>query len=264
MLNSARILFLGTAALISGSPDPASPVTQSLSRISDSPLLKQADGKYEALFEIRDDAIVSKHLRERAAGNLGLKCWKRTAALFPLSYRKLLIEFNVHAGERSASSFSGSGSNDLDRPGYRFSVARYALEQADRLGDADRPVTRRRGTLDWTLVNLIGSYICLRTNGIELFSREFFGEGLPQPERRKNPSGYPEDGSPRFDGDFVTSYAERATADRETVESFTTFLLVDELPDEDSLAARKMRFFETMPGYPELRKHVQSIGRRKR
>lgn len=250
---------LALAALLA-LPAPPCPPPQDLGRLPDSPLLEQADGKYQALFELRDDALISKHLRDAEAGELGVLCWQRITTLFPLSFRKLLIEFNVH-GERSlAGSFSGDGSNDLERRGYRVSVVRYLLDATEDLDETDRPVTPRRGTLDWTLVHELGHYICLRTNAIELFSQEFDGDDKPQPLRREDPDDYPENGAPRLDGDFVTSYAERAGGDEEVVESFTTFLMVAELPEGDSLAARKVRFFETMPGYPELRDHVQSIG----
>ncbi|MEE9394526.1 MAG: hypothetical protein V3W41_18685 [Planctomycetota bacterium] len=116
----------------------------------------------------------------------------------------------------------------------------------------------------YTLVHEMGHYICIRTYAIELFSQSFDSDRVPQPERRKKPDDYLKDGSPRLDGNFVTSYAERTPGDEEVVETFTTYMLVKDLPKGDSLVVRKIRFFETMPGYPELRRRIQGIGSKKR
>lgn len=238
--------------------------TPRLSKIPDQPLLAKASDRYQALFEIRDDAIVGKHVRDERAALLGILCWQRIVTLFPLSYRKLLIEFNVHSGRGWAGKFDGSGKNDLDREGYRLSVARYLLEEEKGWRKPHRATTARRGTLDWTLVHELGHYICLRTFAIELFSQKFHSTDVNPPERRDRPTDYAEDGSPTLDGNFVTSYAERVGGDEEVVETFTTYMLIEALPENDSLVARKIRFFETMPGYPELRQYIQTVGKRSR
>jgi len=217
---------------------------------------------YLAVFEVSDGQLVGRLVREQGTGELGTACWRRLTTLFPLSYRKLIVQFNVQSGRRWAGKFDGDGSNDVGRRGYRLSIAEYLAAGEPGLEDPQRAVTPRRGTLDWTIVHEVGHYVCLRTNAIELFPQSFDGDMHPQPQRREDPQDYPEDGSPRLDGHFVTSYAERNPGDEEAVETFTAYVLVQELPDDGSLVAQKLRFFETMPGFPELRERIQGLGRR--
>lgn len=232
-----------------------------LNRIPNAPKLAEVDEKYLAAFEVVDDKLVGKHVRDSHAAALGMQCWERIAALFPLSYRKLLVQFNIMSGSDPAGVFDGNGTNDVGRRGYRLSIAKSCAERERDLANPYRAVTPRRGTTDWTLVHEIGHYICLRGNVIELFSQSFDGDDVPQPTRREKPDDYPEDGAPRLDGNFVTSYAERTPGDEEVVETFTTYVLVDELPspDDPSLVARKLRFFDTIPGMPELRRHIRAV-----
>lgn len=250
---SFPLLLLG-ATVTDGGPQ---------SKIPDKAKLKNAPDKYIAVFEVRDDAFVGKRVRDKEAAKLAHACWARIKVLFPLSYRKLLVQFNIMSGRKLAGAFDGSGRNDVGRRGYRLSVAKYCAEKEKKLSDAKRKVSRRRGTLDWTLVHEMGHYICLRMNVIELFSQNFDGDDVPQPKRRKKPTDYAKDGSPKLTGHFVTSYAERKGGDEEVVETFTTYMLVKKLPTGDSLVAKKLRFFDTIPGFPELRKHIQAIGQKK-
>ncbi len=248
------VLFVGPAlALTVGS--------SRLERIPDDAKLAEVDAKYLAAFEVVDDAFVGKHVRDARSAALGLQCWDRITALFPLSYRKLLVQFNIMSGSDPAGVFDGGGTNDVGRRGYRLSIAKSCAEKERDLANPYRAVTPRRGTTDWTLVHEIGHYVCLRGNVIELFSQSFDGDMVPQPKRREKPDDYPEDGSPRLDGNFVTSYAERTPGDEEVVETFTTYVLVDELPGpgDASLVARKIRFFDTIPGMPELRQHIRAV-----
>lgn len=247
------LLLLGASATADGR----------LSEVPDKPGLSAAPAKYLAVFEVRDDAFVGKHLRDREAAELGLACWERIKVLFPLSYRKLIVQFNIMGGRRLAGAFGGSGKNDVGRAGFQLSVARFCAAEERGLRKPGRAVTRRRGTLDWTLVHELGHYICLRMNVIELFSQSYDGDDVPQPKRREKPDDYPKDGTPRLDGDFVTSYAERTGGDEEVVETFTTYMLARELPKGDALVARKLRFFDTIPGFPELRRRIQAIGGKK-
>ncbi|MFK7760388.1 MAG: hypothetical protein AB8C13_10645 [Phycisphaerales bacterium] len=228
--------------------------------VSDASSSDPAMDRYEAVFEVQGDRLVSRHTPEQSAEMLGQACWARIVELFPAVMRDEIVQFNLIPGRRWAGQFSGDGKNDLGRTGFSFSVARYVIEEQDDYDRPTRPLTARRKTLDWTLVHEMGHYICLRSNAIELFSQAFDGDMMPQPKRREEPDDYSEDGSPALDGNFVTSYAERNPGDEEVVETFTTYLLVDRLPENDSLVAQKIRFFETQPGFPELRTFVQSIG----
>jgi hypothetical protein len=231
-----------------------------LADIPDSPKLEPADAQYLAVFEVSKDRLIGKDIRDPESGELGISCWQRVITIFPLDCREKIVQFNILDGRRWAGLFDGDGSNDVGRKGYRFSIAKYQAEEEKHVHNANRPVTPRRGTLDWTMIHELGHYICLRTNAIELFSQRFDGDDVPQPERREDPQDYPEDGSPCLDGNFVTSYAERTPGDEEAVETFTTYLLVADLPENDSLVASKIRFFEALPGFPELRMHVRSVG----
>lgn len=230
-----------------------------LGAIPDDPKLDEAPDKYLAVFEIDGDAIIGKSIRDPEAGELGIQCWNRVVALIPRKYREGVVQFNIEAGRRWAGRFGGDGKNDVGRKGYKFSIAKYAAAEEENLSDATRPVTARRGTLDWTIVHEIGHYICLKTDTIERFSRQF--DAKPNmPVRREAPDDYPEDGSPVTEGGFVTSYAERTPGDEEVVETFTTFMTVDELPANGSWAGRKIRFIGTVEGMAELREHVQAVG----
>jgi hypothetical protein len=215
--------------------------------------------RYHAVFEVKKDSLIEKYTPEKHTKDLGIDGWERIKALFPLEYRKGIIQFNVMAGRRWAGQFSGDGENDIGRKGYRLSVAKYLLEKQENLSDASRPVTPRRATLDWTLVHELGHYICLTRNAIELFSQSFDGDMVEQPFRRKRPLDYPLDGAPKTKGNFVTSYAERASGDEEVVESFTTYMMIKTLPTNNSLVAKKINFFNTIKGFPELRAHIQSL-----
>lgn len=248
------VLLPASAAAQQGvAPEPA------LESIPDSEHLAAKDLPHLAVFVVTGDALTQKHVREAGAGELGLAAWRRLTTLIPAEHREGIVQFNVIPGRRWAGRFGGDGKNDAGRTGYQFSIAAYVAEEESELARADRPVTPRRGTLDWTIVHEMGHYICLKTDAIERFSRQF--DAKPNmPVRREQPDDYPDDGSPVLNGGFVTSYAERTPGDEEVVETFTTYLTVPELPTNDSWAARKIRFFATIPGMPELRAHVQAVG----
>ncbi|MGP1271785.1 MAG: hypothetical protein ACTS22_00470 [Phycisphaerales bacterium] len=250
------------AASGSAQPDGATsdPIADRLAAIPDDPSFGAASERYLAIFEIDEDAIIAKHVRDEEAARLGLQAWDRVAAMFPVWARRRIVQFNVQDGSRWAGRFDGSGANDIGRPGYKLSVAAYLLAAEENLADPVRPVDARRGTLDWTLVHEIGHYYCLVTDAVERFSQRF--DARPgMPARRQSPDDYPEDGSPVIDGHFVTSYAERTPGDEETVETFTTYLVVPALPENDSLVAEKVLFFDGVRGMAELRRRIQALGR---
>ncbi|WP_144059988.1 hypothetical protein [Rhodopirellula sallentina] len=247
----------GSLCLLSHDCPAREPELQSLSAIPNKACLDVADEKFLAVFEVEGDDFVAKIVRDEQAASLGLYGWQRIETLFPLEYRNELVQFNVLDGKRWAGFFSGDGSNDVNREGYRLSIAKYLLLKEKNRHDPARCITPRRKTLDWTLVHEMGHYLCLRTDSIEQFSQVFDGDTRPQPRRREAPDDYAEDGSPKLRGNFVTSYAERVGGDEEVVECFTTYMLVPELPSNDSLVAEKIRFFENVEGMPELRAHMQ-------
>ncbi|WP_068265283.1 hypothetical protein [Rubripirellula obstinata] len=230
---------------------------QSLSEIPDKDSLQVAADKFLAVFEIDGDDFIAKVVRDEQAATLGLYGWQRIETLFPLEYRNELVQFNVLDGKRWAGFFSGDGANDVDRKGYRLSIAKFLLLKESNRHNPSRSITPRRETLDWTLVHEMGHYLCLRSDSIEQFSQVFDGDSKPQPRRREEPDDYAKDGSPKLKGDFVTSYAERTGGDEEVVECFTTYMLVANLPTNDSLVAEKIRFFDDVEGMPELREHIQ-------
>lgn len=234
-----------------------------LAAIPDRPSLLQADENFLAIFELSGDEMIAKAVRgDEEAARLGVACWNRITTLFPSGYRKGLVQFNIQGGRRWAGFFNGGGSNDVGRKGYSLSIAKYLALAEPGVNDPNRPLTAHRGSLDWTTVHEMGHYICLKTDAIELFSLTFDGDDHRQPLRRENPDDYPMDGSPVLNGNFVTSYAERTPGDEEVCETFTTYLLVKKLPTNDSLVAKKIRFFELLVGYPALRKHIQNAVRK--
>lgn len=246
-------------ALCFGFAAPASAEALSLGSIPDRAALDRADAALLAVFEVDGDGLVGKSVRDRAAAELGLQGWARTAALFPVEHRDEIVQFNVLSGRRWSGLFGGDGANDVGRPGFSLSLAQYQLAEEAELADPRRPLTPRRGTIDWTIVHEMGHAICLATDSIEGFSQVFDGDDAPQPRRRKAPDDYPEDGSPKTDGHFVTSYAERTPGDEEVVETFTTYMMLAALPTNDSLVAKKIRFFDGVPGMPELREHLRAF-----
>lgn len=257
-----RLLWCGLIALPIASIDAVEVSgfkRQELESIPDKNSLSAADEKFLTVFEIQGDRFVAKHVRDQQAASLGIDGWQRIVTLFPASYRSELVQFNVLDGKRWAGFFSGDGSNDVNRKGYRLSIAKYLLLKEPNRADPSRPITPRRETLDWTLVHEMGHYICLRSDSIEQFSQVFDGDGKRQPRRREEPDDYAEDGSPKLNGDFVTSYAERIGGDEEVVECFTAYMMVAELPNNDSLVAEKILFFEGIKGMPELRAHIQGF-----
>ncbi|SMP41218.1 hypothetical protein SAMN06265222_101552 [Neorhodopirellula lusitana] len=258
----SRILLIGLSiskCLLMHDCLAREPELQLLSAIPNKALLDSADEKFLAVFEVEGNDFVAKVVRDEQAASLGLYGWQRIETLFPLEYRNELVQFNVLDGKRWAGFFSGDGSNDVDRKGYRLSIAKYLLLKEGNRHDPARCITPRRKTLDWTLVHEMGHYLCLRTDSIERFSQVFDGDAAPQPRRRQDPDDYAEDGSPKLVGNFVTSYAERNGGDEEVVECFTTYMLVPEIPSNDSLVAQKIRFFEGIEGMSELRAHIQQF-----
>ncbi|MEE9394844.1 MAG: hypothetical protein V3W41_20335 [Planctomycetota bacterium] len=154
LLVAAFLGFTATSNLTLLSGATQNTKRQQIKSIPKSKKLAKASDDYLAVFEVRDDKLVGKHLRVSVAGRLGLQCWERMTTLFPLSYRKLIVQFNVMKGKGAAGRFSGNGSNDVGRKGFRISIARYLLEKSKAtLKKRSRPVTARRGTLDWTLVS---------------------------------------------------------------------------------------------------------------
>jgi|GEM_PF-7007322 len=232
-------------------------LTSTLQANIDSPF----NSHYFAVFEVNGNQLSERYIADKQTEILGIAGWNRITALFPLSVRENIIQYNVMGGRRWAGSFDGSGKNDMGRPGYKLSIAKYLLKKEKQLHESTRAASARRGTLDWTLIHEIGHYVCLTSNAIELFSQSFDGDTVPQPPRRKQPSDYPEDGSPRTEGNFVTSYAERNAGDEEVVETFTTYMTIKAIPSNTSLVARKIRFFDTLPGFPEMRQHIQNLSK---
>jgi hypothetical protein len=235
------------------------PSQDSLLEIPDSKQLRQAPDKYLAVFEVQNNELVGKEIRNEASGTVGLEGWKRLKVLFPPEYRSEIVQFNVQAGDRWAGMFDGDGKNDVGRKGYRLSIADDTLRDEPLLANSSRVATARRGTLDWTLIHEVGHYICLKRDLIEMFSQAFDGDDVAQPRRHKSPTQYAPDGSPKVDGNFVTRYAERTPGDEETVETFTTYLTIKVLPDNPSLVAKKIMFFDKYPEIRKLREHIQSL-----
>jgi hypothetical protein len=179
-----------------------------------------------------------------AEGALGL--WQELILRIPLNQRQQLVQLALFpSGGDLAGYVDNVGTqNDVGRYGPSLFLSADVLDENDP--DPCAPLDPRRGTYEWTLIHEFGHLRQYADGSVDDFV-ETFGTETGDGE------GYPEDGSPSLDGDWVTSYAERAGGDEDAAESFTTYVMLAELPTEDSLAADKVHFFDAVPGYRELR-----------
>jgi hypothetical protein len=201
----------------------------------------------DTLSFIRKDRLNQHTDRAVAEGALGL--WRELVFRIPTSQRLDLVQLEITKASDPAGATDNSGTGSATgRFGYVLSFSASGIDRNDP--DPTAPLARRRGTFDWTLIHELGHLRMYADGTIDDYMRDF--------ENRTGPGrGYPEDGSPRTDGDWVTSYAERAGGDEDCAESFTTYVMLDELPEGDSLAAWKVRWFARRPGYPELRRALR-------
>lgn len=227
------------------------PTVPALADIPDDPSLAPTDSDRIVVFEVDGDSIVGKYVADPASGAAALILWQELVLRIPTNQRLDLVELNVISTSDPAGFMSGTTQSPTGRYGYALSVTADYLD-ADR--DPCDPLVPRRGNYGWTLIHeyshmrsvidgTLDEFTAPETNGFGYYEQ---GDG----------SGYPADGSPDLTRDYVTSYAERSEADEDYAESFTTYVMLATLPDGDTGAARKVRWFEEH-GFADLRKAMR-------
>lgn len=222
------------------------PTVPALDEIPDDPLLVPADSDVIVAFEVDGDTIVGKYAADAASGASALKLWQELVLRIPANQRMDLVEFRVFSGADPAGFTSGTTGSPTGRYGY---ILAFTSEYFDQREPCD-PLTPRRGNYSWTLIHEYSHMRSVIDGTLDLFTSpdtNGFGE-YPSGDGE----GYPADGSPDLTRDFVTSYAERSAADEDYAESFTTYVMLASLPDGDTGAAKKVRFFEAH-GFADLR-----------
>ena len=233
-----------------GNPACVAPVVPPLAEIPDDPVLAPADSNVIVAFEVDGDTIVGKYAADAASGQAALKLWQELVLRIPANQRMDLVEFRVFTSSDPAGFTSGTTGSATGRYGY---VLAFTSEYFNQREPCD-PLTPRRGNYSWTLIHEYSHMRSVIDGTLDLFtSPDTNGFGsYPAGDG----SGYPDDGSPDLTRDFVTSYAERSAADEDYAESFTTYVMLATLPDGDTGAAKKVRFFE-QHGFAELRKAIR-------
>lgn len=221
------------------------PAVPALADIPDDPSLGD-DNDWLVVFAIDGDDIVGKHVRDAATGEGALGLWQELILRIPTNQRAQLVQFTLFGGEGDLAAWVDNVGTQNDVGRYGPSVYFHVDNLADNDPDPCAPLVPRRGTYDGSLVHEFGHLRQYADGSVDDFV-EHFGNATGDGE------GYPDDGSPTLDGDWVSSYAERAGGDEDAAESFTAFVMLDPLPTEASVAADKVRFFDTIPGYRELR-----------
>jgi len=224
-------------------------VAYDLGAIPMDPDLEPGDRNVAVVFELDGDEVVGAWYEDEQLAEGGLGLWEELVLRIPANQRADLVQFELNRTSDPVASTDNSGTGTRTGRfgrGMRFSVVNLTRNE----GGATAPLSRRRGTFDWTLIHECGhlrSYVDGTTNAFTAAFRTGRGAG----------EWYPQDGSPRTTGNWVTSYAERAGGDEDCAESFTAYVMLDELPTGDSVAAQKVRWFDERPGYRELRRRLR-------
>ncbi|MEQ1504073.1 MAG: hypothetical protein ABMB14_17655 [Myxococcota bacterium] len=217
-----------------------------LAEIPDAPSLAAVGGETLAAFEVDGDALIGKFVRDPAVAAGALTLWQELVLRIPANQRTQLVQFDVFAAGSDLAAYVDNTGTNNQTGRYGTSLHLSETNIADNDPDVCAPLSGHRGTYDWTLIHEFGHLRQYADGAVNTFVERFGNE-------TGDGEGYPEDGSPVLDGDWVTSYAERAGGDEDAAESFTTFVMLDPTPVDVSLAADKVRFFADQPGYAELR-----------
>lgn len=203
-----------------------------------------------AAFEVDGDDLVGKFVRDPDAAEQAMALWQELVLRIPSDQRPDLVQFNIFGDDDPVAWVDGTGvGNQVGR--YGFTVAFSADNFALNPGGPCAPLSGRRGTFDWTLIHEYHHLRGRADGSIDSFTAEF-------PHQVGDGEGYPPDGTPVLDRDYVTSYAERSSGDEDAAETFTTYVMLAELPAAaDALATTKVRWFDDQGGYPAVRRALR-------
>ncbi len=230
-------------------PEFDAPPRQSLADIPRNEALANVGRSTAAAFEVDGDRLVGVWHNDEVAAEGALALWQELILRIPTNQRADLVQFEITRQSDPVASTDNSGTGgSTGRFGTVLSFSRNNFKRNQP--DVTAPLARHRGTFDWTLIHEFGHMRMYADGRVNDFVETFGGP-------KGSGEGYPDDGSPSLVGDWVTSYAERAGGDEDCAESFTTYVMLDELPHGESLAAQKVRWFATIPGYPELRRALR-------
>ncbi len=229
-------------------PDCTPPERMSLDAIPISEKLAGAGRNVLACFEVDGDELVGVSYTRREVAEGALDLWREIVLRIPTNQRLDLVQFQLFEGGLAGYVQNGGTGGQTGRLGQILCLNASNIDKNP--ADPCEPLSRRRGNFDWTVIHEFSHMRGYADGAINDFTRAFPGKTGPG-------DGYSDEGWPRLDGDWVTSYAERAGGDEDFAESFTTYVMLDVLPTERSLAAEKVRWFADRPGYPELRRALR-------
>lgn len=222
-----------------------------LDSIPDDPGLDGGDPDKVAIFEVDGHKMIGKFVRDRTAAEGGLKLWQEIMLRVPENQLRDLVQLDIYLDTDPVAYFNRTGQVNTNRYGLKIGFSTRSFELNDP--DPCAPLEPHRGTFDWSLVHEFGHLRGWVDRSWDAFLETF-------PDVRGDGEGYPADGSPVLTGDFVTSYAERADGDEDYAETWTTFVMLDELPapsTDEPLALQKVRWVASQPGLKELRQAIR-------
>jgi hypothetical protein len=226
------------------------PARPNLAEIPDRPSLAAVGQDTLAAFEVDGDRLIGKYVRDADAAEHALELWQELVLRIPVEQRPDLVQLNVYGDTDPVAWVDGTGvGNQVGRYGFTiaFSAENFELDP----GDPCAPLAGHRGTFDWTLVHELHHMRGRADGTVDAFTVAF-------PHVPGDGEGYPDDGSPALDRDYVSSYAERSSGDEDAAESFTAYVMLDELPAQtDALATAKVRWFDAQPQYAALRRALR-------
>lgn len=226
------------------------PALEVVADIPPLPALADANDNTLAAFEVDGDRLIGKFVRDDAAAEQAMLLWQELVLRIPTDQRLDLVQLNIYDDDDPVAWVDGTGvGNQVGR--YGFTVA-FSADNFDRNpGGPCAPLSGHRGTFDWTLIHEL-HHIRGRVDGtVDAFTSQF-------PHTPGDGEGYPEDGTPVLDRDYVTSYAERSSGDEDAAETFTTYVMLAALPDPaDALATAKVRWFAEQPDYAAWRSMIR-------
>ena len=224
-----------------------------LEDIPDDPSLDDGDEDTVAIFEVDGHKLIGKHVTDPEAAAGGLKLWQELTLRFPENQLRDLVQFEIFTSTDPTAIFNRTGKVTTQRSGLKIGFSVENFERNDP--DPCAPLVPRRGTFDWSLVHEMGHLRGWVDGSWTRFMETF-------EDRSGAGEGFPEDGSPVLDREFVTSYAERADGDEDHAESWTTFVMLPEsaipaMTPMEPAAATKVRWMYDQPGLRALRKAIR-------